>query len=152
MIAMASLRSFRAARALTPLFIGWLCAFSAVAGESDPGYVVQARWSVAGEGKWDYLTVDATGQRLFLARATRVQVLDLTSGALLGEIANTQGVHGVALAPDLKRGYTSNGANNTVTVFDLATLTPVAEVKVSGDKPDAIVYDAPSRQDRKSGG
>lgn len=117
---------------------------SGAVGES--GYRLQARWAVGGEGKWDALVVDDAHRRLYVSRATRVQVLDLDSGKLLGEIANTPGVHGVALAPELNRGFTSNGKGDSVTVFQLDTLATLAEVKISGQDPDAIVYDAPSKR------
>ena len=109
-------------------------------------YAVREHWAIGGDGKWDYLTVDAPHRRLFVSRSTRVQVIDLGTGKLVAEIANTPGVHGIALAPDLKRGFTSNGKADSVTVFDLDTLATIAEVKISGRDPDAIVYDAPSRR------
>jgi YVTN family beta-propeller protein len=112
----------------------------------ETGYVVQTRWAVGGEGKWDALVVDDAHRRLYVSRATRVQVLDLDSGKLLGEIANTPGVHGIALAVDLNRGFTSNGKGDSVTVFRLDTLATLGEVKISGQDPDAIVYDAPSKR------
>ncbi|MHB2018292.1 MAG: beta-propeller fold lactonase family protein [Candidatus Xenobia bacterium] len=95
---------------------------------------------VAGDGGWDYLTLDVPTQRLFIARWNRVQVLDLVHGRVVGEIPRTAGVHGVALAPALHRGFTSNGNANTVTMFDLQTLKPLQQIPV-GQKPDAIVYD-----------
>ncbi len=113
---------------------------------TDSGYAVIETWPVAGEGKWDYLTIDAARRHLFLSRATHVQVLDLDTGKLAGDIANTPGVHGIALATDLHRGFTSNGKADSITVFDLDTLATVAEVKISGRDPDAIVYDAPSKR------
>ncbi len=100
---------------------------------------------VGGEGGWDYLAVDAESGRLFVPRSTRVLVLSL-EGKLLGEIPNTQGVHGVALARDLDRGYTSNGRSNSMTVFKLSTLEVLGEVKTTGENPDAILYDAATRQ------
>jgi YVTN family beta-propeller protein len=112
----------------------------------ETGYEVQTRWAVGGEGKWDALVVDEAHRRLYVSRATRVQVLDLDSGKLLAEIANTPGVHGIALAVDLNRGFTSNGKGDSVTVFRLDTFATLGEVKISGQDPDAIVYDAPSKR------
>lgn len=100
---------------------------------------------VGGEGGWDYVTLDPDAKRIYLPRSTRVMVLDL-DGKPLGEIPNTAGVHGVALAPDLDRGYTSNGRANTVTVFKLSTLEVLKEVKTTGENPDAILYDAATHQ------
>ena len=113
---------------------------------SDGGYGVVARWSVAGSDKWDYLTVDPAHHRLFVSRATHVQVFDLDSGKPVGQIADTPGVHGIALAADLHRGFTSNGKGDSVTVFDSETLAPISVIKISGHDPDAIVYDAPSHR------
>lgn len=99
---------------------------------------------LGGEGGWDYLTVDAAAHRLYVSHATRVQVVDTVKGVVVGEIPNTEGVHGIAIAPELGRGYTSNGRANTVTVFDLKTLAVITTVKVSGDNPDAITYEPTS--------
>ena len=107
---------------------------------------VLQRWTIAGAGGWDYLTLDSTGQRLFLSRATRVEVLDTLSGRVIGTIPDTNGVHGIALAPDLKRGYTSNGKADSVTAFELDTLKTIKEVPVPGHNPDAILYDPAGKQ------
>jgi YVTN family beta-propeller protein len=102
---------------------------------------VQQQWNVGGAGGWDYLTLDASGQRLFVSRATRVDVVSTESGKVIGTIPDTSGVHGIALAPDLKRGFTSNGKADSVTVFDLDTLKTIKEVKINGQNPDAILYE-----------
>lgn len=102
---------------------------------------VVRRIKVGGDGGWDCITVDTTGHRLFVSRSTRVQVIDLVRDTLAGEIPDTPGVHGIALAPDLGRGYTSNGRDTSVTVFDLRTLAPLRRVHVTGRNPDAILYD-----------
>lgn len=112
---------------------------------ADPQYQVNRVIAVGGDGGWDYLTLDASGQRLFITRATRVQVLETASGKVIGEIPDTAGVHGVALAPDVGRGFTSNGRSNTVTVCDLKTLKVLGQVNV-GKKPDAILYDKASHR------
>ena len=100
---------------------------------------------IGGEGGWDYVSLDAETGRIYVPRSTRVMVLDL-DGKLKGEISNTAGVHGVAFAKDLDRGFTSNGRANTMTVFKLSTLEVIKEVKTTGDNPDAILYDAATRQ------
>jgi YVTN family beta-propeller protein len=84
--------------------------------------------------------VDAKG-RLFISRSTRVDVVSVESGKLLGSIPDTQGVHGIAFAPALNRGFTSNGRANTITAFDLDTLKVIKEANVSGRNPDAILYE-----------
>jgi DNA-binding beta-propeller fold protein YncE len=104
-------------------------------------YHLQDRWQLGPRTRWDYVDVDQVRHRLFLSRGDHVDVVDTASGKLVGTIAHTEGVHGVALAQDLKLGFTSNGRANSVTVFDLETLQPRQEVKVSGTSPDAILYD-----------
>ena len=104
------------------------------------GYKVTHRITLGGEGGWDYLTFDNEARRLYIARATRVMVFDVDSGKLVGEIPNTNGVHGVALVHKLGRGITSNGKDNSATIFELKTLAPIATVK-TGAKPDAILFD-----------
>jgi DNA-binding beta-propeller fold protein YncE len=124
-----------------------LTALLAAAGaRADAPYSIVARWKTGGSGGWDYLTVDAARGRLFVTRGDHVEVLATKDGAVLGRIANTQGVHGVALAPELKRGYTSNGRANTVTEFDYDTLATLREVAVTGQNPDAILYEPASRR------
>lgn len=105
------------------------------------GYHVLRTYEVGGEGGWDYLTIDSDSRRLFVSRSTHVMVIDADTGKVAGDIADTSGVHGIALAPDLGRGFTSNGKAGTSTVFDLKTLAPITTVK-TGDNPDAILYDA----------
>jgi YVTN family beta-propeller protein len=102
---------------------------------------VEQQWNVGGAGGWDYLTLDASGRRLFVSRATRVDVVSTESGKVIGTIADTSGVHGIALAADLRRGFTSNGKADSVTVFDLDTLKTIKEVKINGQNPDAILYE-----------
>jgi DNA-binding beta-propeller fold protein YncE len=105
-------------------------------------YHVARRITVGGEGGWDYLTIDAARHRVFLSHATQVEVVDAESGKVVGRIANTPGVHGIALAQDLARGFVSGGRDSSVTIFDLKTLAPLARVTVPGRNPDAILYDS----------
>lgn len=104
------------------------------------GYHIVKKIPVAGEGNWDYLAVDEGARRLYVSHGTQVEVFDVDSGAIAGKIANTLGVHGIAVAPELGRGFVSNGQSSTVTIFDLKTLKTISEVPV-GKKPDAIIYD-----------
>jgi DNA-binding beta-propeller fold protein YncE len=108
-------------------------------------YALQRQFTLGGPGSWDYLTVDSTAPRLFISRADRVLVMSTRDGSLLATIANTDGVHGIALAPDLGQGFTSNGRADTVTVFDLKTLKTTMTIAVGGHNPDAIVYDKASK-------
>ncbi len=118
---------------------------SLLAAQAAPQYRVLKKFALGGEGGWDYITVDALARRVYIARATRVMVVDADSGASVGEIAPTPGVHGVALAPESGRGFISNGGESTVTIFDPKTLKTISQVKV-GDRPDAIIYDPASKR------
>jgi YVTN family beta-propeller protein len=104
------------------------------------GYSVIKKISISGAGSWDYLTVDETARRLYVSHGTQVEVLDIDSLTVVGNIQKTPGVHGIALAPESGRGFVSNGQSSTVTIFDLKTLKPIADVP-TGQKPDAIIYD-----------
>jgi YVTN family beta-propeller protein len=104
-------------------------------------YKVSKSWRLGGNGGWDSLALDASSGRLFVTRDERVDVIETVSGKLTGTISRTVGVHAVAFAPALKRGFTSNGRTNTVSVFELDTLHVVQEVAVSGTSPDAILYE-----------
>ncbi len=110
-----------------------------------PGYHVVTTYKVGGEGGWDYLTADASARRLYISRATHVIVLDLDSGKNVGDIPDTPGVHGIALAPELGRGFTSNGREGTVSIFDIKTLALISKVKV-GENPDAILFDPATKR------
>ena len=116
-----------------------LC-FVSTAWAADPGYHVLKTHKLGGDGGWDYLTVDSSAHRLYISRATHVMVIDTESGKQIGDIADTPGVHGIALAKDLGHGFTSNGREGTVSMFDLETLKTSSKIKV-GDNPDAILYD-----------
>ena len=117
-----------------------LVAFTFSSAWAADNYQITKKIPIPGQGSWDYLTVDESARRLYVSHGTQVVVLDLDSGAIVGKIENTQGVHGIAIAPDLGRGFVSNGQSSTVTIFDLKTLKTIAEVP-TGKKPDAIIYD-----------
>ncbi len=123
----------------------FLAAAAALAADS-PGYHVTRKLEIGGEGGWDYLTVDSAARRLYVSHATKVVVIDADSGAVVGEIPNTDGVHGIALAPELGRGFISNGRASTITIFDLKTAKRIEDVKSTGQNPDAILYDPASRR------
>jgi len=110
------------------------------------GYHVVKELKLGGEGGWDYLTVDAVARRLYVSHSTKVTVLDADTGKTVGEVQNLSGVHGIALAGDLGRGFISNGRSSMVTIFDPKTLATVGEVKSTGENPDAILYDPYSSQ------
>src|SRR5271168_2578908 len=111
----------------------------------EPGYHLIHTYPLGGDGGWDYLTLDSAARRLYISRSTHVIVIDADSGQLVGDIPDTPGVHGIALAPDLGRGFVSNGREGTVSVFDLGSLKVLNKIKV-GDNPDAILYDPASKR------
>ena len=113
---------------------------------SDSGLHVLKTYKLGGDGGWDYLKIDPDSRRLFISRATHVMVIDADSGKPVGDIADTPGVHGIALAPELNRGFTSNGREGTVSIFDLKTLQPISKVKDVGENPDAILYDTVTKR------
>lgn len=103
-------------------------------------YKVTAHWPIGGEGGWDYVYVDSDAHRLYVSHATKAVVLDSDSGKILGEIPDTPGIHGIAVVPKVGLGFTSNGKDNSVSVFDLKTLTLRRKIKV-GANPDAIQFE-----------
>ena len=109
-------------------------------------YKIAGKIPVEGDGSWDYLTSDAATGRLFVSHGNVVNVVDAKSGKLLHTITDTKGVHGIALAPDLNKGFISNGRDSSVTVFDLTTYNVLALVYVTGKNPDAILYDPFSKK------
>lgn len=123
-------------------------ATSAVAttGAGAGGYSVLHRDVLGGDGGWDYLALDPSYRRLYVSHGDTVVVLDADSGKPVGSINGLSGVHGIALAPDMHRGWISNGKSNTVTVFDTDTLKTTATLRVSGENPDAILYDPASQR------
>jgi YVTN family beta-propeller protein len=135
---MSSMRTASGLRLALSLCAGFV--ISAVAAPAAPQLEVLQHWKLGGAGGWDYLTLDAKG-RLFISRATRVDVVNIESGKIMGTIADTPCEHGIALADSLNRGFTSNGRANTVTAFELDTLKIIQEAKVSGRNPDAILYE-----------
>jgi DNA-binding beta-propeller fold protein YncE len=109
------------------------------------GYQVVQTIPVPGDGFWDYVAVDSDARRIYISHGTKVVVLDADSFAVTGEIPDTQGVHGIAVAPELGRGFTSNGRANAATIFDLKTLKTLGTVN-TGKNPDAILYEAVTKR------
>jgi DNA-binding beta-propeller fold protein YncE len=112
----------------------------ATAGRADVSYHLLKEIPVGGDGGWDALTVDSAAQRLYVSHATKVVVIDLAKDAVVGEITNTPGVHDIAVAPKLKRGFTSNGKENTVSIVDLKTLQTLSKTGTETN-PDAILFE-----------
>ncbi len=126
--------------------VAGVTAIAPPASPASPASPTLTRYNLGGDGGWDYLSADAAGHRLFISRSDRVLVMDTRDGKLIGTIADTAGVHGIALAPELGKGYTSNGRADSVTEFDLATLKPTRTIAISGHNPDAILFDAASQR------
>lgn len=119
--------------------------FSAFAQGNETGFKVLKKIKVPGDGRWDYVNFDNIDRRLYISHGTQVDVLDVDNEKVIGSIANTPGVHGIALAHELNKGFTSNGKDSSVTVFDLKTLQVLDRIKVTGANPDAIIYEPYSK-------
>jgi YVTN family beta-propeller protein len=104
-------------------------------------YKIVNKISLPGDGFWDYIAVDETHGRIFVSHATMVQVVDMITGKLAGTIPDTRGVHGMAFATRLNKGFTSNGRDSSLTVFNLTSLEIIGKIRVNGQNPDAILYD-----------
>ncbi|MGO8702251.1 MAG: YncE family protein [Candidatus Brocadiia bacterium] len=111
----------------------------------EAGYHVIKKLTLGGEGRWDYLTIDSEARRMYISRSSHVMVVDLDTDKVVGDVPDTRGVHGIAVAHDLNRGFTSNGGANTSTIFDLKTLKVLGVVK-TGENPDCIIYDPASKR------
>ena len=110
-----------------------------------PTYKVITKIKVGGGTRWDYAYIDSGNHRLYVSHGTQTEVIDTTTDKLVGTIPDTKGVHGIAVANDLGRGYTSDGTDNDVTVFDLKTLKVLSKVK-TGQNPDGIIYEPVSKR------
>jgi DNA-binding beta-propeller fold protein YncE len=133
------------ARATFCLLVTFLMSLLLMGAPSIGGYSVTKKIPIAGQGSFDYLTVDEVGRRLYVSHGTQVEVLDVDSGSVVGNIPNTLGVHGIAIATEFGRGFVSNCQSSTVTIFDLKTLVPISNVP-TGKKPDAIIYDSATKR------
>src|SRR5579871_938676 len=117
-----------------------LFTIAALASAAAPTYKVSGKIKIGGEGRWDYVFVDSANHRLYVSHATQTEVIDTGTDKVVGTIPGTNGVHGIAIADDLGRGFISDGRDNDVTVFDLKTLMVTGKVK-TGQNPDAIIYE-----------
>ena len=127
------------------LFAASGLAFSQASPAAQRSYHYIREIPFGGEGGWDALVVDPQARRLYLSHATKVVVIDIDQNKIIGEITDTPGVHGIAIAGELKRGFTTNGKESKVSVVDLTTLKTISKVP-TGENPDAIVYD-PGRKE-----
>lgn len=107
---------------------------------ADPQYHFVKEIPIGGPAQWDYVKVDLEARRLYVSHATKVEVIDLDKGTIIGAIEDTPGVHGIALAPKLGRGFTSNGKENKSSIVDLTTLKTIQKVQ-TGANPDSILFE-----------
>jgi outer membrane protein assembly factor BamB len=119
--------------------------FAVVSIQGGTGYRIVTRYPVPGNGGFDYLMIDSAARRLYVSHGTQVDVLNPDSGKLIGTIPDTPGVHGIVIAPDFKHGFTSNGRENKVSMFDPATLQLIKKIDV-GKGPDGIYYDPATKR------
>jgi len=116
-------------------------AMIAAAAFAAEGYKVVGKIKIGGTGGWDYVALDNANRRLYVSHATKVEVVDPDAGKVVGAIEQLHGVHGIAIANDLGKGYITNGQSNSVTIFDLKTLAKTGE-PATGKNPDAVCYEA----------
>jgi DNA-binding beta-propeller fold protein YncE len=126
-------------------FILSLCFSGALLLQAATSYKVETRYPVPGDGGFDYLTIDSTARRVYMSHGTQVDVVDADSGKVIGTIPDTPGVHGIALAPEFKHGFTSNGREDKVSMFDPSTLKLIKKIDV-GKGPDGIYYDPATKR------
>ncbi len=123
------------------LMVALLACLFSVAQTTTSLYKMSNKFPVDGDGGWDYINVDDSSHLVYISHGTVVQVLDVTSATVVATIPDTKGVHGIALAKDLNKGFISDGKDTAVTVFDLKTYKTLEKIKVTGNNPDAILYD-----------
>src|SRR3984957_4356558 len=128
---------------MKPTVVALIMAVSALA--AAPTYKVLTKIKIGGTGGWDYVYVDSTNHRLYVSHNTQTEVVDTATDKLLGNIPGTNGVHGIAVADDLGKGFISDGRDNDVTVFDLKDLKVLSKIK-TGQNPDAIIYEPTSHR------
>jgi YVTN family beta-propeller protein len=122
----------------------WILALLAAVAFAAEGYKVLSKIKIGGTGGWDYLAVDPNADRVYASHATIVEVVDPKAGKVVGQITQLHGVHGIAVVPDLGKGFITNGASNSVTIFDLKTLAKVGEPQ-TGQNPDSVCFEPKTR-------
>src|SRR5215467_16042061 len=130
-------------QSMTSVLIGFFSAALLFQGATN--YKVMGRYPIPGVGGFDYVTLDDSARRLYVSHGTQVDVLDADSGKVVGAIPDTPGVHGAAIAPEFNHGFTSNGRENKVSMFDSATLQLIKKIDV-GKGPDGIYYDPATKR------
>jgi hypothetical protein len=120
-------------------------ALVAAAAFAAEGYKVLTKIKIGGEGRWDYVAIDSTARRLYVSHASSVEVVDPDAGKIVGTISGLHGVHGIAIADDLGKGFITNGQSGSVTIFDLKSLAKEGE-PTAGKNPDAVCYEPKTRR------
>lgn len=128
------------------LILSILCSGYQYQSKPAKGYKVVKKIHLKGDEKWDFLRSDDGAGRLYVSHGNVVQVIDQSKGEVVGEIGGLSGVHGIAIAPAFKKGFISNGADNSVTVFDTETLKATAKITGLGTKPDEIYFEPYSQK------
>jgi DNA-binding beta-propeller fold protein YncE len=123
-----------------------LASFCPVFAQSKEVYVLDKSISLPGDAGYDYVSIDPVNRRLYVSHGTSVNVVDLKTEQPIGEIKNMQGVHGIAIANDLNRGFISDGRGNSVVAFDLTSLATIATIPINEKGPDCITYDPHTKQ------
>ena len=129
----------------TALLISAMTILAVIAYAAAPTYKLTNKIKIGGASRWDYVYVDSGNHRLYVSHMGQTEVIDTTTDKIVGTIPGTTGVHGIAIANDLGKGFTSDGGDNDVTVFDLKTLKVLGKVK-TGQNPDAIIYEPVSKR------
>ncbi len=135
----------RRARGKTMKSLVLLVAMAAAVQASAQGYQVTQTYELGGAGSWDYVVTDPPGHRVYVARQTRVMVIDADSGKLIGEVADVHGAHGTAIAAKSGHGFATSSEDKSVVMFDLKTLKVLSRIPAAEDA-DAVIYDAPSNR------
>jgi YVTN family beta-propeller protein len=110
------------------------------------GYKIANKFHLEGDEKWDYLFSDDASGRVYVSHGSMVQAVDETSGKEVGKITNLDGVHGIAIAPGLNKGFISTKNDNSVTIFNTKTFEVIKKIEVTGKSPDAIFFDSFSQK------
>src|SRR5450631_2064560 len=127
------------------VLVGFLFIGSSPLCRAEPSYHLLKEIPIGGEGGWDYLSVDPASHRLYVSHATKVVVIDTVKDEIIGEIADTPGIHGFVSAPELGRGFSSNGRENKASIVELKPLQTIEKVP-TGENPDAIFYESGRRE------
>lgn len=126
--------------------IALVAIFCSLSMSAQSNYRLAGKIHLEGDGGWDYISVDEVNGRIFVSHSMMAQAVDIKTGKLAGTIPDTKGIHGIAIAAGLNKGFTSNGRDSSVTVFNLKTMEVITKIKINGRNPDAILYDPFSRK------